>query len=116
LRARQPVSSISSRFCRLERRLAGIEPAGGQLPKISLGGQAVLAHQQDALLAIDRHHHGAADVAHHAAFDLEAFLGIDGAVFGDAEQHALVHLLGGNDFHGLVFQCVSELSGVARNS
>jgi len=60
-----------------------------------------LPHQEDALLVIDRHHHGAAEVADHASLDLEAALGIDRDVLGNAEQAAIVDLLAGFDFHDL---------------
>src|ERR1017187_638773 len=101
-----PASLVAGLFLQfafgcLQGLLAGVEASRRQFPKILVRRQAVLAHQQHALFVVDGHHHRAADVPHHAAFDLEFRLGVHRHVLGDAEEAAIVDLFGTDDFHDL---------------
>jgi hypothetical protein len=56
-------------------------------------------NEENAPAAIDRQHHGGTGMPHDGAFDPEPALWINGAVFGHAEQAAVVDFAGRGDFH-----------------
>lgn len=78
-------------FGRLQRRFALIQLAGGQLPQIGAGRQAILSHQKNAFAMVYRQHHCRALVLHDAPANFKAAW-VHGVVFGDGKKPAVVFL------------------------